>query len=298
MTAHNRRAALACLPTLVFSTTSCPFWCDDCVYSPCPAGCTEGECEPDFSSALDTPLSSEPVQWLTRLTVGGCQEAFTNGRLVRIQCDAERGSIFAEVFYTDDGHARAIDVHNYPRQLETASQHFDLVTDQDGRITESTLIFLEEIERVETFAWDGDRVASTQATESRSRSVTNTVFIYDEAGTLRTVDIGPITVPPPASDFQQLTYTFDEERRPVSFTAIDLRSGSTLQIERNVYDGSGTPPSTYELDYGGDGIDELIAFHYEDGRLVSFDTDRAPIGSIDSTTSISDNCCGQWCIPQ
>jgi hypothetical protein len=297
MTAHSPPAVLACLLTLVLSTTSCPFWCDDCGYSPCPTECTEGECETGFSSSLDAPLSSEPVQWLTRLTVGGCQDVFDDDRLVRIQCEAERGNIFAEILYTDAGYARAIDVHDYPNELETASQHFDLVTDEDGRIIESTFVFLDEVERVETFTWDGDHVASTQARHSRGDSVDNTAFGYDEAGTLRTVDTGPATIPT-EGDAHQLTYTFDEERRPVSFTSIDRRNGSTLVVERNVYDGSGTPPSAYELDYSGDGIDELIAFHYVDGGLVSYDTDRAPIGSIDATTNISDNCCGPWCIPQ
>jgi hypothetical protein len=291
-------AMFACVLTLVLSTTSCPqFWCDDCPY-PCPEGCTEGDCQEGFYSSLDAPLSSKPVQWLTRLTVGGCRDVFDEeNRLVGIECDAERGSIFAEISYDDDGHALAIDVHDYPGQLETASQHFDLLTDEDGRIIESTLVFLDEVSRVETFTWDGDRVASVRANHSRSDFVEDMTFSYDEAGTLRTVDTVP-TTSALESDLHQVRYTFDEEQRPLIFTVVDLRSGSTLITERNVYDASGTPPSSYERDDGGDGIDEVITFHYEDGGLVSYDTDRAPIGSIDGTTAVSDNCCGQWCTPR
>lgn len=305
-TARYETAVLICLLAVVPLTASCPSWpraldsgglgeeCEDCESLVCPAGCTEGECQADFSSSLDAPLSSEPVQWLTRLTVGGCQEVFDADRLVRIQCDAEHGNTFADILYTDEGHPHAIDVHDYPAEPETASQHFALVTDQDGRIIESTLLFLGEVLRVETFTWDGDRVASTQATQSRDDFVENTAFGYDEAGTLRIVDTVPLTIPP-EGDAHQVTYTFDEERRPLSFTIIDRRNSGTLIVERNVYDGSGTPPSSYELDFGGDGIDELIAFHYLDGALVSYETDRAPIGSIDATTTIGDNCCGSWC---
>jgi hypothetical protein len=280
-----------------FGTSCDMFGCEDCG-NPCPEGCTPGECTEGFSSDLGPAPSSMPLQWLTRLTVGGCADVLDEQeRLVRIQCGEDRGSIFAEIFYDEQGHAFSIDVHDGAGQLESVSQHFDLVTDEDGRIIDATFVFLGEEVRVSEFRWEGERVASVHSTEP-SGNIENTSFAYDEAGTLVGIDILPVAGRS-ETGAQQLTWIYDGESRPLTFSATDVTDDRILLVLRNVYDSSGTPPVRHERDDDGDGVlDEVTTFSYEDGELVAYDVDRAPLGSIDSSIVVSDHCCGSWCTPR
>ncbi len=296
-----RVALLATSVSVILASvaTSCFAVCPDCNPSPCPVGCVAGECVEEYREALEERPTPDPIHWLAVDIPSACGDVTDDdGRLVRIECRNHDGVLYSyfEVIY-EGGSPVRLDAHNFPNELDTVSYALTLET-ADGRIVGASLID-PEIIRTATFEYDGDRMVVARGVGNSSWWASQ--LAYSDSGAL--ISVGTTFVderPAYASSFRTRS-TWDEAGRPLTRERFESDTGPLLDVETYVYDPADPQgkPQRHDIDEGNDGTLETVAlFVYdESGELVRVHIDRAPLGSIDVDLAISDQCCGQWCVP-